>query len=450
MAKLWAKDYDLDTTMEAFTVGKDYVLDMELVEADVLGNLAHVAMLEKIGVVTADERKRAKKALLEVLEEYHKGAFSIARSDEDVHTAVEGAVTAKAGDVGKKIHTARSRNDQVIVDTRIYGRDRLLDVMGTTLSMAGALLDFAEKNKDVPYPGRTHTQVAMPSSVALWAGAFAEALLDDYRLLEVAYDLNNQNPLGSAASYGVAVPIDREYTTQLLGFAKPINNVLYANNSRGKFEQTIIFACSQVMLDLAKLANDTILFAIPEFGYFKLPAKYCPGSSIMPQKKNPCQLELTRSKASGVVAALLEVMMIGKGLYSGYNRDLQDTKEPLMKSLTVTRDTLIVNRMIFETLEVDAEAAKRGFTPDIFAADVALRMATSQGIPFRDAYKKVGLNIGALESQDPVENIRSKTHLGAPGNLGLDKDRAWLKSCADKLAAEAQRVAQVKSRLLEK
>jgi len=449
MAKLWAKNYDLDATMEAFTVGKDYILDMELVEADVLGNLAQTAMLEKIGIVSKDERAAAKKALLEILKEYGGGAFRIERSDEDVHTAVENAVTAKAGDVGKKIHTARSRNDQVIVDTRIYTRDRLIEIMDVALKMAAALLDFAEKNKDVPYPGRTHTQVAMPSSIGLWAGAFAEALLDDYLLLQLAYELNNQNPLGSAASYGVSVPIDREYTTKLLGFAKPVNNVLYANNSRGKFEQTIIFACSQVMLDLAKLANDTILFAIPEFGYFKLPAKYCPGSSIMPQKKNPCQLELTRSKAATVTAALLEVMMIGKGLYSGYNRDLQDSKEPLLKSLAITRDSLIVNRMIVETLEVDPKAAKKGFTPDIFAADVALRMATDQGIPFRDAYKQVGLNLDALKAQDPVANIKSKTHIGAPGNLGLDRARTTLKSFAEKLASEAKRVEDVKRALLK-
>ena len=248
----------------------------------------------------------------------------------------------------------------------------------------------------------------------------------------------------------MAVPIDRQYTTELLGFAKPINNVLYANNSRGKFEQTVIFACSQVMWDLAKLANDTVLFAIPEFGYFKLPAKYCPGSSIMPQKKNPCQLELTRSKAAGVAAALLEVMMIGKGLYSGYNRDLQDTKAPLMESLTTTRDSLIVNRMIVETLEVDAEAAKSGFSPDIFAADVALRMATDQGIPFRDAYKQVGLNLDALKKQDAVANIKSKTHIGAPGNLGLDKARAAAKALAEKLSTEARRVEEVKKALLAK
>ncbi len=448
MVKLWAKDYDLDATMEAFTVGKDCLLDMELVEADVLGNLAQLAMLEKIAVVTAGERKAAKDALLAILADWRKGAFRIERSDEDVHTAVENAVTERAGDVGKKIHTARSRNDQVIVDTRIYTRERLLDVMGLTLQMAETLVTFAEKHKGVPYPGRTHTQVAMPSSLGLWAGAFAEALIDDYRVLEVAYDLNNQSPLGSAASYGVAVPIDRQYTSDLLGFAQPLNNVLYANNSRGKIEQTVIFACSQVMNDLAKLANDVVLFAIPEFGYLKLPARYCPGSSIMPQKKNPCQLELTRSKSASVAAALLEVMMIGKGLYSGYNRDLQDTKEPLLKSLAITRDSLIVNRMIFETLEVDEAAAKKGFTPDIFAADVALRMATEEGIPFRDAYRKVGLNLESLAAEDPVENIRSKTHLGAPGNLGLNADRKHLQAASEALAAESNRVEEAKRRLL--
>lgn len=448
MAKIWAKTYDLDATMEAFTVGRDYVLDMDLVEYDVLGSLAHVAMLAKIGVLSAEEHSSARHALLEVLDEYRKGAFHIERSQEDVHTAVEEAVTAKAGDVGKKIHTARSRNDQVIVDTRLYTRDRLLEIQAATLETAGALVDFADKHKEVPYPGRTHMQIAMPSSMGLWAGAFAEALLDDYTLLETAYALNNQNPLGSAASYGVAVPIDRLYTTELLGFAKPINNVLYANNSRGKFEQTVIFACSQVMFDLGKLANDAIFFAMPEFGYLKLPDEYCPGSSIMPQKKNPGPLELTRARVSAVMADLFHVMSITKGLISGYNRDFQDTKEPLMRSLSITRDALVVSRMVFEKMAVDEAACKAGFRKEVFAADVALRMATEEDIPFRDAYKEVGLNLDALSNQDPVENIKSKTHIGAPGNLGLDKARGTIAELSKKLSAETARVENVKAALL--
>jgi len=449
MAKLWAKNYDLDETMEAFTVGRDYLLDMELVESDILGNLAHTAMLAKIGVLTKKEMKAAKKALLGILDEFKKGRFKIERADEDVHTAVENAVTAAAGDVGKKIHTARSRNDQVLVDTRLYTRDRLLEVMDLTLRMVGALVDFAHKTKDVPYPGRTHMQLAMPATIGLWSAAFAEALLDDYLILEAAYILNNQNPLGSAASYGVAVPIDREYTTELLGFAKPVNNVLYANNSRGKFEQTVIFSLTQVMMDLAKLANDTIIFALPEFGYLKLPDKYCGGSSIMPQKKNPAVLELTRAKSSLVMADLFAVMSVWKALPSGYNRDFQDTKEPLIRSLATTRDTLIVNRMVFEAISVDEAACRRGFKPEVFAADVALQMATKEGIPFRDAYKKVGLNLDALANQDPLANIRAKNHLGGPGNLGLDKVRDWAKELAAKLSEEAGRVARVKDKLLQ-
>ncbi|MHC4713630.1 MAG: argininosuccinate lyase [Planctomycetota bacterium] len=448
MAKLWAKSYDLDATMEAWTVGSDYLLDLELVEADILGNLAHTAMLARIGVLTAKEHSTAKAALLEILGEYRKGAFKVDRADEDVHTAVEGAVTAKAGDVGKKIHTARSRNDQVTLDTRLYTRDRLLEIQHAVLDTASSLLSFAEEHREVPYPGRTHMQLAMPSSMGLWAGAFAEALLDDLVILEAAYRLNNQNPLGSAASYGVAVPIDREYTTELLGFDKPINNVLYANNSRGKFEQTVIFACSQVMGDLSKLATDTIFFAMPEFAYLKLPDKYCPGSSIMPQKKNPAPLELMRSRCSAVTADLVHVMSISKGLVSGYNRDLQDTKGPLMRSLSVTRDALVVMRLIFDSLEVDREACLKAFRPEIFAADAALRLATDEGIPFRDAYKKVGLDLAALENEDPVENIKLKTHLGAPGNLGIDGVRRQVAALVESLEAEVARVTAVKKALL--
>ncbi len=448
MAKLWAKDYDLDATMEAYTVGRDYVLDMDLVEPDIIGNLAHTAMLQRIGVLSLDEHETASKALMEILRDYREGRFCISRCDEDVHTAIETAVIEKAGAVGKKIHTARSRNDQVIVDTRLYTRERLLEIRHAQVEMIQALLDFAEEHKEVPYPGRTHMQIAMPSSMGLWAGAFAEALLDDYSILEAAYTLNNQNPLGSAASYGVAVPIDREYTTMLLGFAKPVNNVLYANNSRGKFEQTVIFACSQIMLDLAKLATDTIFFAMPEFAYLTLPDEYCPGSSIMPQKKNPGPLELTRARASTVMADLFHVMSITKGLISGYNRDFQDTKEPLMRSLGTTRDALVVMGMIFGALKVNREACISAFKPEVFAADVALRMAADEGVPFRDAYKKVGLNLESLERQDPVENIKSKTHLGAPGNLGLDKARALAEGLAAATQEEIERLDIVKGKLL--
>jgi len=447
MAKLWAKTTDLDAEMEKFTVGNDYILDMELVEADVLGSIAHAKMLSTIGILTDDEFQRLRDALAEVLRLREKGEFAIERAQEDVHTAIEEFLTRKLGDLGKKIHTGRSRNDQVLVDTRLYTRDRLLEIRHDVVVMADTLAVFGQKHRCVPMPGRTHTQRAMPSSVGLWTGAFAESLADDLRLLETAALLNDQCPLGSAASYGVALPLDRQLVSDLLGFAKVQNNVLYANNSRGKIEAIVLFALTEVTHDLARLANDLILFSIPEFGYFTLPEKYFAGSSIMPQKKNPCQLELTRAKSAAVEAALFRVLHITRALPSGYNRDFQETKEPLMQGLQVTQATLKVMRLIFENLTVNEETLVKSFTAELYAADEALDMAR-RGVPFRDAYKQIGLNLDKLASRDPRQNIASKTHLGAPGNLGLEGLRESLAAELAGLSAEAERIQQAKNALL--
>jgi len=448
MAKLWEKKVALDDEMEKFTVGNDYILDVALVESDVLGSIAHARMLAAIGILTNDELERLRAGLAEVLDLHRAGRFRIERRQEDVHMAVEEFLTARLGDLGKKIHTGRSRNDQVILDIRLYTRDRLLAVQLATAHLARSLADFAHKHRTVPMPGRTHTQRAMPSSVGLWAGAFAESLADDLKVLQNAYDLNDQCPLGSAASYGVALPLDRQLVADLLGFAKVQNNVLYANNSRGKIEAIVLFALTQAMHDLAKLANDIILFSIPEFGYFSLPEKYCGGSSIMPQKKNPAQLELTRAKYSTVESALFRVLNITKALPSGYNRDLQETKEPLMQGLEITEATLKVVKMIVESLTVNEETLLKSFTPDLFAADEALDMAR-RGIPFRDAYKQVGLNLDKLKERDPRENILSKTHLGAPGNLGLDRLIADLERQSARIEQSIAQVQRVKDALVQ-
>jgi argininosuccinate lyase len=448
MAKLWHKAVDLDGEIEQYTVGNDYVLDMELVEADVLGSVAHAKMLAAIGILTEEEFGRLKEALKEVLGLWNRGDFCIEPSQEDVHTAVEAFLTDKLGELGKKIHTGRSRNDQVLVDTRLYVRDRLLDVRYEVALLADTLARFAEKWREVPMPGRTHTQRAMPSSVGLWAGAFAESLADDLVLLGTAAELNDQCPLGSAASYGVGLPIDRQMTADLLGFAKVQNNVLYANNSRGKMEAIALFACTEVMHDLAKLANDLIFFSIPEMGYFGLPEEYCPGSSIMPQKKNPGPLELIRAKSAAVEADLFRVLHITRALPSGYNRDFQETKEPLMQGLKVTESSLKVARLIFENLTVNEETLLKSFTPELYAADEALEMA-ARGVPFRDAYKQVGLNLDKLADRDPRENILSKTHLGAPGNLGLAALRQRLSENIEQIKAAGSRIDDAKNSLLK-
>jgi len=449
MAKLWAKGYELDEEMEAFTVGKDYILDRELVEADVLGSIAHAKMLSEIGVLTPEEFRRLKEDLVEVLELHREGKFDIRREQEDVHTAVEEFLTERLGEVGKKLHTARSRNDQVLVDIRLYTRDRLLEVIGEVLKTAEGLLDFAEAHREVPMPGRTHTQRAMPSSVALWAGAFAEALLDDINLLWAAYRLNDQSPLGSAASYGVPLPIDRERTAELLGFRRVQHNVLYANNSRGKVEAVVVFALSQVGEDMAKLSNDLIWFSTPEFGYFTLPEEYCPGSSIMPQKRNPGPLELVRAKSAGITSRAFQLLLVLRNLPSGYNRDFQETKGPLMEAMDTAVGCLRVVRKIFANLQVNRDVLVASFSPELFAADEALRLAV-EGVPFREAYRRVAAQLEELEAQDPVENIRRKTHTGAPGDPKLvEVPKRRLEEERKRLENEVGRVAEVKKRLLE-
>ncbi|MEW6357446.1 MAG: argininosuccinate lyase [Planctomycetota bacterium] len=449
MPELWSAGEEpaLDKEMNRFTVGEDHILDAALIEADVLGSIAHAKMLSTIGILTDGEFAKLRRELAKIPPAAKKGKFVIRQQDEDVHTAVENHLTKKLGDLGKKIHTGRSRNDQIIVDTRIYTRDRLLDIQEEVLRTAALLAELADKYKKVPMPGRTHTQLAMPSSVGLWMSAFAESLMDDLKVLRMAAELNNQCPLGSAASYGVNLPIDRQLTSDLLGFAKVQNNVLYANNSRGKIEAVVIFALAEVMQDLAKLSNDLILFSIPELGYFTLPEKYCPGSSIMPQKRNPCPLEQTRAKANAVEAGLYQIMGITRTIPSGYNRDLQETKGPLMRALDTTQSCLRVVRLVFANLTVNTKRLRKSFTPELFAADEAIEMA-KKGIPFRNAYREIKKKLKTLKTKDPVANILSKTHLGAPGNLGLDKLKAAISRAMEEVGAEQKRLLDVCRRLL--
>ncbi|NOZ20049.1 MAG: argininosuccinate lyase [Planctomycetes bacterium] len=449
MSELWSlgDEPGLDKEMNRFTVGEDYILDAELIEADVLGSIAHAKMLSTIGILSDDEFAKLRRVLAKIPPAAKQGKFVIRQQDEDVHTAVENHVTKKLGDLGKKIHTGRSRNDQIIVDTRIYTRDRLLDIQEEVLRTAALLTELAGKYKKLPMPGRTHTQLAMPSSVGLWMSAFAESLMDDLKLVRTAAELNNQCPLGSAASYGVALPLDRQLTSDLLGFAKVQNNVLYANNSRGKIEAVVIFALAEIMQDLAKLSNDLILFSIPELGYFTLPEKYCPGSSIMPQKRNPGPLELTRAKANAVEACLHQIMGITRTLPSGYNRDLQETKGPLMRALGITESCLRVIRLVFKHLKVNKKRLVDSFAPELFAADEAIEMA-KKGIPFRTAYREIKKKLKTLKTKDPVANITSKTHLGAPGNLGLDKLRVTIGESMGKVDGERKRLAKVRKDLL--
>lgn len=419
MAKLWDKGYELDKLIERFTVGNDFILDTELIYYDCIGSIAHASMLAHSRILTQAEFTTLKEALKEIIFLSSEGTFSINAEDEDVHTAVENKLIASLGDLGKKIHTARSRNDQVMLDLRLYMRDSLFAVVNDALTLCSKLTQAAELYKEVPIPGRTHFQRAMPSSLGLFFGAYAEAVLDDIALLQSSYEIINQSPLGSAASYGVILPIDRQHVASLLGFDRVQNNVLYANNSRGKIESIILSALVQIMVDLSKLCTDLIIFSAPEFGYLQIPQELCSGSSLMPQKRNPCGLELVRAKSATVISHLIQTLTIIRALPSGYNRDFQETKQPLMNSFSITRDSLNICSHIIAHLEVDPETCKRAFSTELFATDHALQLVQA-GYSFRDAYKHVAQNPDAIRWQDPVDNIKAKVHQGAPGNLGLE------------------------------
>jgi len=418
MTKLWQKDYELDALIEQFTVGNDPLLDQKLVVYDCMGSIAHAQMLQRIGILTEQECALLKKSLQEIIKQAQAGNFIIEQADEDVHTAVEQYLTKQLGDLGKKIHTARSRNDQVALDMRLYLRDELLSTTQEVVKASQQLLAQANTYKDVPIPGRTHFQRAMPSSLGLLFGAYAESLLDTVILLQAAYELIDQSPLGSAAGYGVMLPIDRQLVADLLGFAKVQNNVVYVSNSRGKMESVVMQALAQLMVDLSKLSADLIMLSMPEFGYIEIPKELCSGSSLMPQKRNPCALELVRAKSAGVISELMQVFMIIRGLPSGYHRDFQETKEPCMRSCTTTAQALQIITHTIGKIKVNKQACIASFSSELFATDQALLLA-QQGIPFRDAYKQVGLSLDNVALEDPVANIQQKTHQGASGNLNL-------------------------------
>lgn len=427
MAKIWAKNYDLDELVEEFTVGVDYQLDQELIPFDCIGSMAHARMLSTIDILTKEEADALIAELKNIMQVHSRGEFPITRSDEDGHTAIENWLTEKLGDAGKKIHTGRSRNDQVITALRLYSRSFLLVYLKTLKELAGTCLDLAQKHRDVPMPGRTHMQIAMPSSIGLWAASWAEELMDQIRAGLGLWDVVDQNPLGSAASYGVPIPLDRSLTAKLMGFSRVQNNVLYVNNSRGRIESMLLDLMDQTGLTLSKMAQDMILFSLPEFGYFSLPDKLCSGSSIMPQKKNPDGLELIRAKSGTLSAYAAQVKNIVRSLPSGYNRDFQETKEPFLRGCRQTLQSLRIMKLTMEELKIHPDALERGFTPDIYATDKALELVQS-GASFRDAYREVGLSLDELKNRDARQSLLSREYQGTTGNLMLEET---VKSCEE-------------------
>lgn len=414
---------DINSRTLAFTAGRDAELDLQLIEFDCIGTAAHVTMLSELDLEKAlfskEECNQIIQELKRIIDLSREGDFEITLADQDVHLAVERTLTEKLGDLGRKVHTGRSRNDQIAVDLRLFGRAGLLELFKNGASLAKSLLNFGHKNRTVPMVGRTHQQPAMPSSVGLWASAHAESLLDDLKLLKAAYQNNNQSPLGSVAGYGVPLPLDREKTSRLLGFDRPIRNVLYAGNARGKTESIILSAASQIMLTLSRLAQDLILFSMPEFNYFRLPSDFCTGSSIMPQKNNPDVLELIRAKSASVWAYSGQAYELVKGLPSGYNRDLQEAKEPFLRGLKETEISLAVLIPLIDGMSVNEDQLRSAFTSGVYATDRAIELV-AKGKPFREAYDQVKDQLQDLEGFDPEQALQNRKHFGAPLELDWD------------------------------
>ena len=408
---------DVDPDVLDYTVGDDPVLDMGLIRWDCLGTAAHVTMLSEMPVtppvVTKDEVARVRAALAEVVADK---TFVVREQDQDVHMAVETRLTDMLGDLGKKIHTGRSRNDQVAVDVRLHIKDQILGLEGELADLASALVDFGKAHDRVPMVGRTHLQPAMPSSVGVWATGHAEMILDQTANLEAAYTMNDACPLGSAAGYGVPLPLNRQRTSDLLGFARPMHNVFGASMGRGEDEAALLSALAQLMAVLSRLAEDMILFSMPEFGYFTLPRAYCTGSSIMPQKYNPDVLELVRSKTAQVLGLATASLSMLHAMPGGYNRDLQDCKGLYMKGLSITRTTLRILAKFVQGMGIDETKLRAGFIPGVFATDVALRKVAA-GTPWREAYHQVRDNLEALATEDADAAVAAKTHIGATAGL---------------------------------
>ncbi len=413
-------DNRIDPDVLDYTVGDDPVLDLRLAVWDCMGTAAHVTMLSEMKlkrpVVTKAEAAKVRKELGRIVALAQDGKFVIREDDQDVHMAVERMLTERLGDLGKKIHTGRSRNDQVAVDVRLHMKDEILKTEGEVLALVVTLCRLGKKAGRIPLVGRTHLQPAMPSTVEMWATGHAEMIADQLENLEAAYRLADLNPLGSAAGYGVPLPLNRQRTTDLLGFSRTIHNCFGASMARGECEAALLSALAQLMAVLSRLAEDMILFSMPEFAYFKLPREYCTGSSIMPQKFNPDVLELMRSKAAQVLGLQTAALSLLHAMPGGYNRDLQDCKWLYMKGLDITRTTLRILAKVVAGLSVDAARCRAAFTPGVFATDVALRMV-SGGTPWRDAYHEVRDHLERLGDEDPDIAVNAKTHEGTTGGI---------------------------------
>lgn len=442
-AKLWEKSVHVTEEIDRFTVGHDRELDLYLAKYDVLGSMAHVTMLHSIGLIADEELPVLLRELRAIYQVAESGDFVIEEGIEDVHSQVELMLTRKLGDMGKKIHSGRSRNDQVLVDLKLFTRDKIREVVEAVRDLFAELQQQSERYKNVLMPGYTHLQVAMPSSFGLWFGAYAESLADDMLLLEAAYRMTNRNPLGSAAGYGSSFPLNRTMTTELLGFDSMDYNVVYAQMGRGKNERNVAFALAGIAGTVAKLAFDACMFNSQNFGFVRLPDECTTGSSIMPHKKNPDVFELIRARCNKLQALPTQVVMIMNNLPCGYFRDLQEIKEVFLPAFDQLLSCLRMTTYIVARMRVNEHILDDARYDLMFSVEEVNRLA-SEGMPFRDAYKKVGLDIEAHQFT-PNKEIHH-THEGSIGNLCNDRIAALMQATYARFGFE--RVSEAEKKLL--
>ena len=421
--KLWEKNFEVNKEIEKFTVGRDREMDLYLAKYDVLGSMAHITMLETIGLLTKKELDILLKELKNIYFICERGEFFIKDGVEDVHSQVELMLTSKLGDLGKKIHSGRSRNDQVLVDLKLFTRHELKDIVDGVKILFDELIQKSNQYKEILMPGYTHLQIAMPSSFGLWFGAYAESLVDDMTFLQAAYKITNRNPLGSAAGYGSSFPLNRTLTTKLLGFDSMDYNVIYAQMGRGKMERNVAFALATVAGTLAKMAFDACMFNCQNFGFIKLPKECTTGSSIMPHKKNPDVFELIRAKSNKIQSLPQQIMLIMNNLPCGYFRDLQIIKEVFLPAFNELKDCLKMTAYIINKMEVNDHILDNPMYDPMFSVEEVNKL-TASGMPFRDAYKKVGLEIAA-GTFHACKDIK-QTHECSIGNLCNDKIQALM------------------------
>lgn len=423
--KLWQKNYQVDQSIDTFTVGDDRELDLYMAKFDVLGSLAHTLMLQKVGLLTATDLEQVQKGLKQIYHEIEAGKFTIEDGVEDVHSQVEMLLTQRLGEVGKKIHSGRSRNDQVLVDIKMFMRHELMRIVASYGRLFEQLQLLSNTHKDKLLPGYTHLQLAMPSSFGMWFGAYAEAITDDMEVLLAAYNSTNKNPLGSAAGYGSTFPLDRELTTELLGFETLNYNAVFAQMSRGKAERNVAFAISAVAATLSKLAFDVVLYMNQNFGFLSFPDELTTGSSIMPHKKNPDVFELIRGKCNLLQALPNEVMLLTSNLPSGYHRDLQLTKDVIFPAFDKIISCIEMATYMLSQVKV-ADGLLNDEKYDLLFSVDAVNNLVVEGMPFRDAYKRVGGEIAEGAFTRPKE--LTYQHLGSIGNLANDQIAALMKA----------------------